>query len=367
MSAGGGSPSRLARQEIIRGPIQRRDKTLTGKTEPRVYIVLVSWNDLEDTKACLRSLFEQNYSNFRVVVCNNAPGSNTLPEVKSWAEADGPSCLMMDRETAEQVEEQGEADIYLIDTGENAGFAAGNNVALRFVLKRGDADYIWLLNTDTVVDPGALKAMVDVGERQPDVGMLGAKLVYRERPNIIQFVGGGSVVPWRGFTDTLGDGQEDIGQWNREIELDYITGASLLARRQTIEEVGLMDERYFLYSEEVDWCIRARQQGWRLVYAPGSKVYHKGGGTVGHGTQLHDYYSLRSMLLLVQKFSPALLPLTLIYSMYRCLGPKVIRMQAGRLRAVLRAYRDFFAMVGSRSLLANPPRPGFQNEDPTAR
>ena len=103
-----------------------------------------------------------------------------------------------------------------------------------------------------------------------------------------------------------------------------------------------MEESYFLYAEEVDWCLRARQAGWRLLYSPGSLIWHKGGQSLGYSSPAHDYYSLRSMLMLIRRFYPGLLPVVLAYSVFRSMLPKVVRMEPARFMAGVRAYRDFF-------------------------
>ncbi|MBV9772316.1 MAG: glycosyltransferase family 2 protein, partial [Gemmatimonadetes bacterium] len=247
----------------------------------------------------------------------------------------------LDRAAAERGE-GGDAPLVLIQTGGNLGYAGGNNVGLRYAQARGDAAYVWLLNNDTVIDPRALSAMVEVAESDPRAGMVGSRLMYYSDPGRIQAIAGGTVVRWSGLTRHLGAEQTDLDRWSEVIEPDYVTGASMLVRGALLESVGLLDERYFLYSEEVDWCLRAREAGWRLLYAPGSTVWHKGGQSVQYSSPLHDYHTVRGMLLLVRRFYPARLPLALMYSVYRCLAPKLVRLQYTRLKAVLRAYRDFF-------------------------
>jgi GT2 family glycosyltransferase len=125
------------------------------------------------------------------------------------------------------------------------------------------------------------------------------------------------------------------------MEVGCILGASLLVRATTVRDVDLLDERYFMYAEEMDWCERARRRGWRLLYSPGSKVWHKDGRSTGRRSPAQDYYSVRSTLTFVKKFDPHLLPFTVLYTFYRCLLPKIVRRQPARLRAVLQAYADF--------------------------
>lgn len=360
------------------------DPSATGFTvkKPTVYVLLVNWRGWEDTIECLESVFHQDYPSFHVVICNNDPADDSLARIADWAlgatrstavhparlpkrEGDDvrlPKTILLDRIGAEAgTSHPGAApSLVLIETGENLGFAGGNNVGLRYILAQPDADYVWLLNNDTIVDGSALRAMVELSESRQQVGMVGSKLLDYFRNDVIQAAGGGRTSRWRGLTRHLGRDQLDNGQWDDVLEPDYITGASLLVKRETVEDIGLLEERYFLYSEEVDWCLRAREKGWKLLYSPRSRVWHKGGATVRYGSPLHDYYTVRSMLLLVHKFHPVLLPLTLAYSVFRCLAPKIVRFQFDRQSAILRAYWDFFRMITPKGRSRRAPHPSFR-------
>lgn len=308
-----------------------------------VYVIVLNWRGAADTIECLETVFRQEYPAFRVIVCDNDSRDGSLEKIRAWAEGASISCVSHDRSAAEAGGAAADARrrLILIDTGGNLGFAGGNNVAIRYALRRRDAAYLWLLNNDAVADDRALSALVQTAEREPRAGMVGSKLLeYAERDRI-QTIAGGTVQPWRGLTRPLGAGDLDQGQWEQVFEPDFITGASLLVTEEAVRRVGEMSEDYFLYSEEVDWCLRVRRSGLRLLYSPDSRVWHKGGRSVGHGSSLHDYYTVRSMLLLVRKFYPHLLPVTFVYSLWRCMAPKLVRRQPKRLLAVLRAYRDF--------------------------
>ncbi|HEV2146520.1 MAG TPA: glycosyltransferase family 2 protein [Longimicrobiaceae bacterium] len=331
--------------------------------DSKVYVLLLNWRGWQDTIECLESVFRQEHARYQVVVCDNDSGNGSLEQIAAWARGEveaplpaGPPLrrfcspavpkpiryVELTREEAE-MGAGGDAPLVLVQTGGNLGYAGGNNVGLRYVLARGDAAYVWLLNNDTVIHPRALSAMVRTAEDDPGVGMVGSRLLYYDDPERIQAIAGGQVVPWSGFTRHLGADQTDLDRWSDVLEPDYITGASMLVRSRLLEQVGMLDERYFLYSEEVDWCLRSRAGGWKLVYAPGSTVWHKGGQSVQYKSPLHDYHVLRGMLLLVRRFYPGFLPVAVAYSVYRQLAPKVVRLQGARIRAVLRAYRDFFA------------------------
>ena len=353
-------------------------RIVDGLDSPRVAIVVLNWHGWSDTIECLESVFRQDYPNYQVVVCDNASRDGSFEKILAWAAGElpveGPGDHPLSRLVAPPVRKPirvaafdappadgaaaPDAPLVLIRTGGNLGFAGGNNVGMRFARRRPGTKYIWLLNNDTVVDAAARRRMVEEAERDPRVAMVGSKLMDYERPGEIQTIGGGWVKRWRGLTDHIGAGEEDEGQWEERFDPDYITGASLLASAAAIDEIGEMDESYFLYSEEVDWCLRARRRRFALRYSPGSVVWHKGGRSVGYGSSLHDYHTVRSMLLLVRNFYPHLLPITFVYSLGRCLAPKIARLQYDRFRAVLRAYRDFFTESTRRGARKTPAPKG---------
>ena len=327
-----------------------------------MYVLLLNWKGWRDTIECLESVFRQRYENYRVIVCDNASPDDSVERIAAWAAGrqvapEAPDSRLRSHSSPpvakpiamaiygrEGAEAGGppEADppLVVVRTGANLGFAAGNNVGIRYALARGDADFVWLLNNDTVVDPQALSTMVARAAADPSVGMVGSKLLYYDQPDRIQAIAGGRLTPWQGLAAHVGADERDDGRWGDPLEVDVILGASLLVRRDVLAEVGLLDERYFMYSEELDWCWSARKAGWKLVYAPGSVVWHKVGRSVGHRSPLQEYHAARGTLLFMQKHFPERLPLAFAYGLYRTLLPKLVRVQPARARAVLRAYRD---------------------------
>lgn len=310
---------------------------------PRVDILLLNWNGYRDTIDCLESVLALDYGNFDIIVCDNASSDDSLEHIAEWARVatrgGAPLRVVhLDRHGAEAGPLDARADLTLIQTGANLGFAGGNNVGLTYLLRRGDDSLIWLLNNDCIVASDALSHLVVAATSDMIIGAVGGTLLEFREPGIVQEAGAVSS-SWHGMTRALGAGQS-VETLPVSEQVDYITGGCLLARADTIRRVGLLDERYFMYSEDVDWGIRMRAAGLRLVLAPDARVWHKGGGTAGHGSAMHDYFVVKSALLLIQKHYPARLGVAFLYSVYRCMLPKVVRLQGKRLRAVLRAYRD---------------------------
>ena len=270
----------------------------------RAYVVVLNWRGCADTLECLESLLRSDYPDFRVVVCDNGSGDGSLQRIAEWArgaEVELPDNAIAHRCCSGQLVKplhhvsytRAEAlrgghhgtdpALVLIDNEANLGFAAGNNVGLRYIEARGDAAYVWLLNNDTVVEHDALRRLVEHAHREPGIGMWGSMLLYYHQPTKVQAWGGARYDAMRGIASHLGvmhDANEipDVGAV--QAEMAYVVGASLLVTRKFLDDVGLMTEDYFLYYEEHDWARRAHGR-FGLGFALDSIVYHKEGSSVG--------------------------------------------------------------------------------------
>jgi len=246
---------------------------------PKVFIIILNWNGLKDTLECLGSVYQLDYSDFEVIVVDNCS-------------SDSPSDVIR-REFPQVV---------VIENNENLGYSGGNNAGIRFALAQ-DADYIWLLNNDTVIEPDALHNLVAEVEKEPDVGIAGSKIYFFDCPNKIWFAGS-HINWWRGATNHIGWGEIDLGQYDDVMAMDRVTGCSMLVKREVCTKVGILDENYFLYAEEVDWCVRARKAGFKCIFVPSSIVYHKisvSVSRVGNWNKMFDYYNTRNFLYLIKK------------------------------------------------------------------
>ncbi|WP_198004896.1 glycosyltransferase family 2 protein [Rubrobacter xylanophilus] len=283
---------------------------------PEVYVVILNWNGWQDTIECLESLFRSRYTRYRVVVCDNGSDDGSLENIKAWAEgrldlpfsSDNPLRYLApipkpvpyvehDREVRDGDCVEGcTRFLVLVRTGANLGFAGGNNVGIRYALER-KADYVWLLNNDTVTDLNALGAMVNVAQSDPDIGAVGSTIYYMDAPNDIQLYGGGWVSFWLGicrhFTTSVSDDK-----------LGYVAGTSLLLRREVLEQVGLLDDKFFMYWEDTDYGIRVREAGWKLAVAPESRIWHRESAALGKKNPVLYTYFNASAVRFFRKFSP---------------------------------------------------------------
>lgn len=217
---------------------------------PLVHVIILNWNGWRDTLDCLASLQKLDYPNYAVMVVDNGSTDGSDDKIRE-------AC----------------PDVALLQTGANLGFAGGNNRGIEHALERG-ADYVWLLNNDTVVDPKALETLVEEAMSEGSIGMVGSKVYYHEPPDLIWFAGG-KIDRLTAKTSHAGMNERDGEEWSVPRDVDYASGCSLLVSEKVLRSVGLMDTRFFLYFEETDWAIRARKKGWRIRYQPSSKVWHK--------------------------------------------------------------------------------------------
>lgn len=156
---------------------------------------------------------------------------------------------------------------------ENLGYAGNNNIGIRAAIEQG-AEWILVLNDDTVLDPACLSSLIKVAETDPAVGILGPMVYHFDEPQIIQTAGGSLGRSWTIWH--LGQDEYDRGQFDTVRDVDWISGCAILVRSALVEQVGMLDADYFLYWEEVEWCVRARKMGWRISHVPQAKLWHKG-------------------------------------------------------------------------------------------
>ena len=244
---------------------------------PKVAIIILNWNGLADTLECLDSLQKIVYPNYVIAVIDNGSKSND----------------------AEIVKKKFGAFVFVIREEKNLGFAGGCNEGIRWALRTG-ANYILLLNNDTVVDSNFLVELVNVAQKDVQIGIVGPKILFYEQPRRIWTVGG-RVNFWTGITPLIGKYEIDDGRFDRIEEVDFVSGAALLVKEETIRRIGLLNELYFAYYEETEWCIKARKAFFKVVYVPKARVWHKShkGGT----SELAMYYMTRNRFIFVRRNS----------------------------------------------------------------
>ena len=244
---------------------------------PLVYVILVNWNGRDDTLECIRSLLQSSYEEFRILLVDNASSDRTVEAVR--------------REFP---------DVQVIETGENLGYTGGNNVGMRHALAAG-ANYVFLLNNDTTIHPDALSRLVACAESNPRAGIVGPRQYFYSRP--LTIAGTGSVIDWDAATiyhsrrEEL-DEAEEAARDAMPTRVDYMDGCAVCVRREFLEKVGLLDERFHLGGyEDAEWSRRGLAAGYEEWNVPSAYVWHKVSAAAGVGSPLTTYYMTRNQLL----------------------------------------------------------------------
>jgi hypothetical protein len=226
--------------------------------------------------------------------------------------------------------------VHLIENDRNYGFAEGNNIGMRQVLETSNPKYILLLNNDTIVDPAFLSELVTVAESDPKIGIVGPKIYYYDEPTRIHFAGG-TYLRRIGQPFHIGQNEWDEGQYDETKETGYITACALLIKKGVIEDIGLLDRDYFIYYEELDWTLKARKKGYRIVFVPKARVWHRVSRVSGLGTPFYTYFSTRNRIRFVRK-NASMLDFVLLFLPYflavRFAGPLLLFIIRGRWRAI---------------------------------
>jgi GT2 family glycosyltransferase len=333
---------------------------------PRIGVVLVNWNRWADTVEALESLLRSDVPVTAIVV-DNASADGSLDHIADWAagretapvaSADMagfskpplPKPIALRRIAAADwpaARLAPEDRLVLVDSGGNLGFAGGNNIGLKLLLADPGIDIFWLLNNDTVVAPDTarrLAARMDA----TGAGMCGTVVRYYWNPDTVQAANGHRFNIWKGTARGIHQGLPAADLPDPalvEAQTSFILGASLAVSRAFLDKVGLMEDSYFLYFEEIDWAARNRKLpggGFRVAYAPDAVVYHKEGGSIGSSgipgarSLTADYWLAKSRLAYFRRHQPLLLPwhwgVTLGLA-----GLRVARGQPDKARVILKA------------------------------
>lgn len=221
-----------------------------GMPEPVVTVLIVNWNGRDVTLDCLASLQHVTYPAMRILLVDNGSHDDTLPAVRS--RFPGVSILAL---------------------GENKRFAGGNNRGMKVALDEG-SDFVLLLNNDTIVAPDFITHLVERFKATDRCGMVAPKIYYHTPPDTIWFAGG-NISFWTGTMSHRGIREVDHGQFDTAGQIGYATGCCILVSADVIRRVGMLDHRYFIYGEDADWSIRMQEAGYKVMYEPRAKVWHK--------------------------------------------------------------------------------------------
>lgn len=246
---------------------------------PSVAVILVNYNGLADTRECVASLRAGTYPHVKLYIVDNASPNG-----------DGP-----------RVQAEFGATATVLELKENLGFAGGNNRAIERALADG-ADYVCLLNNDTIVTPGWLEPLVAQASQSPAVNVVGGKIFFAGARERIWF-GSGWINRWTAEFK-LGRPSDYTDVAPRQCQM--VSGCLQLAHRSAWERAGLLDESFFMYHEDVEWCLRAGDRGCEFYYVPASVIYHKVSASSGRMSNFSIYYLFRNHYWLIRKCYPGL-------------------------------------------------------------
>jgi GT2 family glycosyltransferase len=267
-----------------------------------VYIIVVNWNGWRDSIGCIESLLHLTYQMRKVILVDNGSTDSSIHEISSWARRNNILFTIVssaDIKSTERADRR--EDLIIIESDKNLGYAGGNNLGITYALANA-AEYLWILNNDTVVAADSLEQLTRMQEGRTDV-ILGARLLdyLTGAPQ----VSGANIRPWRfrmGFSDSnqARTPPDDAS----ETCYDFVTGASIFATNAIFRKVGGFNEDYFLYAEEGDWMLRAKRHNIDAKICWECKVAHKGSNSAGPASCLQEYYMTRNSLYLFSEHYP---------------------------------------------------------------
>lgn len=246
-----------------------------------VSIILVNYGGSKDTIECIQSIEDSGEKDYQIIVVDNASPDDSVAVLEAA---------------------QKDHNFILIKSDVNGGFSAGNNLGIQYALEH-DTDYVLLLNNDTIVTANFLDELLKPFAKYPDCGATIGKILYNQDRSKIWY-GGGAMDPQTARTQHFFYDEIDHGQADKEQSVSFATGCCLCLSAKTIKDVGLLDDSYFLYEEDVDYCYRIAKAGYQIIYHPQAVIYHKVSASTGRASATTQYYSIRNKYLLIQKNYP---------------------------------------------------------------
>jgi GT2 family glycosyltransferase len=266
-------------------------KDIHKTTVPKITSIVVNWNLRDETIRCLTSLEMSKYP-CRTIVIDNGSSDGSAETI---------------RETFPTIE--------IISLPTNIGFARACNIGIQQILRERQDDFVFLLNNDATIHPLTLTKLIQSALTNPRAGIFGPKVFYRHPPQKIWYAGASRR---RGVLAavTPGRNESDCGQFDKVSAVDYVFGAAMFIRMSVFEKIGMFDDRFFLYLEDLDFCLRAQLSGCSLLFVPDAHVYHIGSASTSHNLRFRRYHQVNSSILFLQKHLPKLmiLPASLFWT-----------------------------------------------------
>ena len=291
------------------------------KNDTSVAIIVLNWNRWQDTIRCLDSIYQSTYKKFFVVLIDNGSTDGSVEKFRLWAQGElkadslvqtgaahtKPStCCFITPAAAASAghtsEEFCAGQLIVIENEKNYGFAGGNNIGIKYAFAVTDARYVLLLNNDTTIVPAGISALVSCAEEDTQAGAFQAKMLSMDSPDIIDALGI-SMIDLQGPCP-VGNGHPDTGQFSSCREIFGVCAGAALYRRTMLEQIGLFDEDFFAYYEDVDLALRTCLRGWKALCVPKAIVYHGHSATLGKDSPFKTYLLERNRYYYIIKNVP---------------------------------------------------------------
>ncbi len=267
------------------------NQMITKEYKPLVYIIILNYNDYNDTVECINSLKNISYSNINIILIDNHSTDNSGTKLKKLY-----------------------PEYHFIQTNKNLGYAGGNNLGIKHAMENF-ADYICIMNNDVVVEKDFLEPIIHIMEGNPVIGIAGPKICEYNNKTVIQSTGS-KINLISGKVPPINAGRKSF-EFTDTLDVDYIGGACIIIKKDIIQKTGLIPEEYFLFFEETEWCLKARQQKIKVVCVCKSCVYHKGSNTIKKYKGIQAYYMMKNNFVF-EKRNATILQLT-IFILYKIL------------------------------------------------
>ena len=282
----------------------------------KIYVILVNYNGTEDTIQCVESLRKVNKPDFKIIIVDNGSSDNSVQEIKK----------ITDENTI------------LIEAGDNLGFSGGNNLGIKFAMN-DDVDYVLLLNNDTLVEPDFLSIIIERAEKEKGKSVIAPKIYYAyDREHL--WYAGGTFSKFTSRTTHIGINEKNSEKFDVSKKVSFMTGCCMLIPTDIIKKVGLLDEDFFLYCEDLDYSCRIVKNGYKLIYEPKAVIYHKVSASTGKVSDIYTYYMVRNKYYIIKRH---------IKGIYRCIAglysalenyKRVLSKEYSK-EAVMKAKRDY--------------------------
>lgn len=266
-----------------------------------IFIVLLNYNGAEDTIACLQSLQEITYPKTNIVIVDNNSPDGSIENIGRYLSSEHVDYVYFDRPDKAVVCTDKLPFITLIQSGTNGGYGHGNNIGIKYALAH-HANYVLVLNNDTVVGTGFLEPLVEMCEEDGNIGIASSKIYFHDRPDVLWF-NGGKFHPYTAKVEHVNYNEKDIGQESLK-ENTFISGCLWLVPSKIFETVGFINEEYFMYVEDLEYCQRVLAKGYTLAVCNKSKLWHKVGiSTGGRFSKFSVFWRTRNMHIFIAKSS----------------------------------------------------------------